>query len=165
MAQLAFYNNHNHTTNVTCVERQLSHVLTVHHDDNKFMAQLEFNNNHNHITNVTCYRHDVQLKHGSIGVQQQSQSHYKCNLLSSWCIVNTWLNWRSTTITILWLLLNANWAMFLLYIMTITSYICGVIVIVVERQLSHALTVHHDDNKLHLWCDCDCCWITITLQM
>jgi hypothetical protein len=45
MAQLAFNNNHNHTTNVTSsyicgvivivVERQLSHVLTVHHDDNK----------------------------------------------------------------------------------------------------------------------------------
>jgi hypothetical protein len=70
------------------------------------MAQLAFNNNHNHTTNVTCYRHDVQLKHGSIGVQQQ---------------------------------------------------FCGVIVIVVERQLSHVLTVHHDDNKLHLWCDCDCC--------
>ena len=33
--------------------------------------------------------------------------------------------------------------------MTITSYICGVIVIVVERQLSHVLTIHHDDNKLH----------------
>ena len=26
--------------------------------------------------------------------------------------------------------------------------ICGVIVIVVERQLSHVLTIHHDDNKL-----------------
>jgi CTP-dependent riboflavin kinase len=68
------------------------------------MAQLAFNNNHNHTTNVTCYRHDVQLKHSSIGVQPKSQSHYKC----------------------------------------------GVIVIVVERQLSHVLTVHHDDNKLHL---------------
>jgi hypothetical protein len=89
----------------------LSHVLTVHHDDNKLHLWCDCDCCWTPIE--PCFNYTSWWKQVtfvvwlSIGVQQQSQSHYKCNLLSSWCIVKTWLNWRSTAITI-----TPNWAMF-----------------------------------------------------